>query len=322
MLILASLLLAQEPSFRYESQGGERSEVRDPCVFREGDTYHLVFTMWPFANREEDRMGLPDNGSSPGIRMYSSKDLKRWKEEGWIVKSSDLPKDSPYKHRFWAPEVHKIGRKFYLAFTADNWLDKGANPAGSWGTAGYAFVGVADRPTGPYRHITYVPGGPCDMSLFGDKDGKTYAVSPKYDIFVQPIDLSRIEQGVVRLVGEERRAVACRSDDIGLAADPEYLEGPWMERIGGEYALFYAELFRKGPKPGYWTGVAYADAPMGPWRKDPRGPIFEGGHLTVFDGPGRRKWFSYRSEHDDKDRGLLRFRPFGFDAKAGIVVSR
>ena len=76
MLIVASLLLSQEPSFKYESQGAERSEVRDPCVFREGDTYYLVFTMWPFANREEERMALRDNGSSPGIRMYSSKNLE------------------------------------------------------------------------------------------------------------------------------------------------------------------------------------------------------------------------------------------------------
>lgn len=307
--------------FRYESQGAGRTEVRDPCIVRESGTYYLVFTIWPFANREETRMGLEDSGSSPGIRMYASKDLKTWRDAGWLVKSSELPADCPYKHRFWAPEIHKIGRRFYLEFTADNWTRKEYNPAGSWGTAGYAFVGVADRVTGPYRHITYVPQGTCDMSLFGDRDGKTYAILPKGDVFVRPIDLSRIDEGVVRLVGEERRAVACRSDDIPFPASPEYLEGPWMERFGTKYVLFYAELFRKGSSPGYWTGAAYADSPLGPWTKDPRGQVFEGGHLSAFAGPNGA-WLAYRSEHDDANRGLLAATPFRLDPKAGVVIGR
>jgi len=36
------------------------------------------------------------NGSSPGITRYSSPDLKAWKFESWLVKSSELPADCPY----------------------------------------------------------------------------------------------------------------------------------------------------------------------------------------------------------------------------------
>ena len=86
--------------FRYESQGATRTEVRDPCIVREGGTYYLVFTMWPFANREESRMALEDSGSSPGIRLYASKDLKTWRDAGWLVKSSELPVDSPLQAPF------------------------------------------------------------------------------------------------------------------------------------------------------------------------------------------------------------------------------
>ena len=88
-----------------------RDEVRDPCIIREGDTYYLIFTVWPFRNREESHLGDPDQGSSPGIKLFSSKDLKDWKFEKWLVKSSDLPEDCPYEHRFWAPEIHKLGDK-------------------------------------------------------------------------------------------------------------------------------------------------------------------------------------------------------------------
>lgn len=110
--------------YLYDSQGAARREVRDPCIIREGDTWYLVQTMWPFANREPERMNLPDNGSSPGIPLYRSTDLKDWKFDRWLVNSAKLPEDCPYKHRFWAPEIHKLNGKFYVISTADNWTKK------------------------------------------------------------------------------------------------------------------------------------------------------------------------------------------------------
>ncbi len=82
--------------------------------------------------------------------LFSSPDLKRWKFEQWLVKSSTLPEDCPYKHRFWAPEIHKRRGKFYLIFTADNWIKDEYNRGGKIG-AYVAFVGVADEVTGPSR---------------------------------------------------------------------------------------------------------------------------------------------------------------------------
>lgn len=326
----AQVLAQQQGAFAYSnplgfsylsSQGkADEREVRDPCIIREGGTYYAVFTMWPFANREDKRMSLPDNGSSPGIQLYSSQDLKTWKPENWLVKSSELPLDSPYKHRFWAPEIHKFGAKFYLIFTGDNWLKPEFNPAGNWGAAGYAFVGVADKISGPYEHITYIPGGACDTTLAQDDKGQIYAVMPKYDIFARPIDLSRLSEGRVSWLGEEKKILDCKSGDTDLKVDPKYLEGPWVERVGGKYVLFYAELFRDNPNPqddGYWTGVAYADSILGPWTKDRRGKVFEGGHVAIFDGPANRKWISYRIEQDE-NRGQLAIDPFSVDA-AGVL---
>lgn len=333
VLLLGSLLIAGSGSgadmftwqnplpLRYSSQGAERTELRDPCIIRDEGTYCLVFTMWPFRGRDERCLADPDNGSSPGIALYSSPDLKAWRFESWLVKSSDLPADCPCKHRFWAPETHRINGKSYLIFTADNWLKKEYNPAGSWGTAGYAFASVAEKVTGPYEHVTYIPGAPCDTSLFGDRDGRTYAAMPHYNIGVQEIDLSRIEQDIVQLVGQETQAVACQSDDIAFKVSPEYLEGPWMERVGNRYVLFYAELFKDQRAPGYWTGVAYADAPLGPWHKDPRGQVFEGGHLSVFDGPDGGKWLCYRVEHEARTRGLLAVDPIHLDANGAVQTN-
>ncbi len=300
----------------YLGDGKLRREVRDPAIIRDGDTYYMTFTMWPFANREEGRMNLVDNGSSPGIQLFSSKDLKTWKSENWLVKSSELPVDSPYKHRFWAPEIHKFNSKFYLIFTADNWSKPRYNPAGNWGAAGYAFVGVSDKITGPYKHITYIPDGACDTTLMQDKAGQIYAVMPKYHVFIRPIDLSRLYKGEVKWQGPETKIVECDDANTLLSDKPNYLEGPWITRNGEKYALFFAQFFGNS----YWTGVAYADNPLGPWSKDVRGKVFEGGHLNVFDGPDGRKWFAYRREQNAPERGTPAAQPFDFDAQGRVVT--
>jgi xylan 1,4-beta-xylosidase len=303
--------------FQYTASNGEQQrEVRDPAIIREGDTYYMTFTMWPFANREDNRMNLPDNGSSPGIRIFSSKDLKTWTPGNWLVKSSDLPENSPYKNRFWAPEIHKFNNKFYLVFTGDNWIKGEYNQEGKWGAAGYAFVGVADKVDGPYRHLTYIPGGACDTTLAQAKDGTIYAIMPKYNIFSRPIDLSKLEQGIVKWLGPEKKIIECASGDTVLGTDPNYLEGPWMEKVGSEYVLFYAETF----KHGYWAGAAYSDSPAGPFRKDPRGLIFWGGHTSIFDGPDGRKWVSYRIEDSEQGRGTPSAKPLDFDGNGRVQV--
>jgi len=316
---------ANPVAFQYtEGQSAPRGEVRDPCVIREGDTFYLTFTMWPFRNREERFLSEPNQGGSPGIALYASKDLKTWTFSNWLVKASELPENCPFKNRFWAPEIHKINGKFYLIFTADNWLKGEYNPSGAWGSAGYSFIGVSDSVTGPYAHITYVEGGTCDMTLFGDGDGQVYAVKPKGNLYIQKIDLGLLGKGRVAWAGKEEMIVPFGNADIGLPASPEYLEGPWLEKIGARYYLFYAEIYKDKAFPelsGYRTGVAYADQVQGPWQKDSRGQVFFGGHLAVFDGPDGGKWFSYRWEKDSRARGRLCFDPVAIDARGHVQAS-
>jgi beta-xylosidase len=133
------------------------TELRDPAIIREGDTYYLTFTVFPFMHSDSRRADKPDHNSAPGIMLYSSPDLKTWKFERWLVTSSELPDDCPYKHGFWASEIHKIRGRFFLIFTADNWLKDEYNKGGKIG-AYVAFLGVADKVTGPFKHITWLKG--------------------------------------------------------------------------------------------------------------------------------------------------------------------
>ena len=180
--------------------------------------------------------------------LYSSPDLTHWKFENWLVKSSDLPADCPYKHRFWAAEIHKIHGKFYLIFTADNWIKNEYNRGGKIG-AYVAFVGVADDVTGPYRHVTWLKGAGCDTTLFEDDDGKTYAIMPFGNEYIQEVNLRGIEKGDIKLIGPRKLIVASDNSDVNKNTSPDYLEGPWMIKRNGKYILFTAAPYR-GPKPG------------------------------------------------------------------------
>jgi xylan 1,4-beta-xylosidase len=309
--------------FSYPCFDGSRekriTELRDPAILREGDTYYLTFTSFPFTHSDSRKADKPDYNSPPGIMLYSSPDLQSWKFEKWLVKSSELPHDCPYKHRFWAPEIHKLDGKFYLIFTADNWIKDEYNPGGRIG-AYVAFVGVADRVTGPYGHITWLKGAGCDSTLFQDDDGKTYAIMPFGNEYLQEADLSGIRQGDIKLIGERKLIVARDNSDVGKRTSPDYMEGPWMTKRNGKYVLFTASPYKRKEGaigepadllPGYWVGAAVADNIWGPYKKQPQ--VFRGGHIAVFTGPDAREWFSYRGESGGKAQGRLCIDPVQFN---------
>lgn len=329
LLVATSPANAERPGnpldfgYPYFDGGRERTitELRDPAIIREGDTYYLVFTHYPFTHHTSRDPAKPDYNSSPGIRLYSSKDLKSWKSESWLVKSSALPEDCPYKHRFWAPEIHKFGSRFYLIFYADNWIRDEYNSDGKIGYV--AFVGVAERVTGPYRHISWLKGAGCDTSLFQDDDGKTYAIMPFGNEYIQEVDLRNIDRGEIRLTGERRLIVSRDNSDVGKRTSPDYMEGPWMIKRQGKYVLFTAAPYKKSTDdspqdlaPGYWVGAAVADNIWGPYKKDPQ--VFPGGHIAVFKGPDGKEWFSYRGEAGGKAQGRLCVDPIPFHADGSV----
>jgi len=317
-------------SYPYFDGTRERTitELRDPAIIREGDTYYLVFTHFPFTHHTSRDANKPDHNSSPGIRLYSSKDLKNWKFENWLVKSSELPGNCPYKHRFWAPEIHKIGGRFFLIFYADNWIKDEFNSAGKMGYV--AFVGVASNVTGPYEHITWLKGAGCDTSLFADDDGKTYAIMPFGNEYIQEVDLSRIDRDDIKLMGERKQIVARDNSDVGKKTSPDYMEGPWLIKRNGKYVLFTASPYKRAKDdepsspvpdlaPGYWVGSAVADNIWGPYQKDPQ--VFLGGHIAVFTGPDGREWFSYRGESGGKAQGRLCIDPVPFNPDGSVQFS-
>lgn len=297
-----------------------RHGIRDPAVMRWHHAYYLVFTMWTFSGRDAKALDRPHQGGSPGIRLYKSTDLKHWKPVAWLVKNSDLPRNCPYKDRFWAPHITRFAGKFYLTFTGDNWLKKKYNPAGDWGTAGWAFIGVANKITGPYKHITWIKGGTCDLNLLPTHHGKLYAIYPAYNIYEQQLDVRHLNRGIVRLVGPKKLIVRAHNPALCQSkyGKPHYLEGCWPMKIGTHYYSFFAITYSKA----YKTGVLYANSPTGPWTIDPRGAIFWGGHLSVARGPAKHYWFCYRDEKFPRYWGYFCIDPMTFAHNGHIICGK
>ena len=138
--------------------------------------------------------------------------------------------------------------------------------------------------------------------------------------------MDHIDQDRVILVGEKKKVVTAKNDDIGLQWNYKYLEGPYAFHQDGIYYLFFAGLRKDGATEmnfsangdyEYWSGVAYAHSPMGLFIKAKTGLAFWGGHLAVFNTPDGRHWFSYRGEKLKDTRGFLCIDPFTVDSSTG-----
>lgn len=73
-------------SYPYYDGTTERTitELRDPAIIREGDRYYLIFTVFPFTHSTSRDPNKIDCNSPPGIRLYSSSDLKSGNSKsGW-----------------------------------------------------------------------------------------------------------------------------------------------------------------------------------------------------------------------------------------------
>ena len=299
----------------YFQGDGPGADIHDPDILYDRGVYYLVYTMAPFRNFTDRDPSLPDLGSAPGIALYASRDLKVWKFQTWILKSSKLPDDCPYKHQFWAPELHKINGRYYVIFGGSNWIADKYNIGGHMGY--YQFVGVADKVTGPYQHFTALQGPGVDTSLFQDSDGKTYAVWPGNEI--HPIDLRQIDKGKIT-VGEKIGQAAGPDDFKALGKPvPETMEGPYLIKHDGTYYEFFAETYR-GPNGFYDTAVAMSKSLAGPWRLDPRWRVFPGGHQALFTGPDGRFWTSYKHEGGDT-QPWLNIDPVDFDKNGRVLVT-
>jgi GH43 family beta-xylosidase len=213
----------------------------DPGVIAAGDppVYYAICT----------------GGSFPIRRSY---DLVLWEETGAEVLPSGVAPWSANGYRNWAPEMHRVGDRYVVYYTAVN-----GNDVLSIGAAS------SDAPTGPFVDrggpLVEHPQGVIDASFFRDRDGKQY--------LLYKIDGNSVGAPTpiyLRELAADGLSFAAGSVEVELIRNAPatweggVVEAPWLIEHDGSYYLFYSGNVYDYR---YRTGVARASAVAGPYSK-------------------------------------------------------
>lgn len=286
--------------------------IRDPFIVRDSGRYYLTGTLRPIWS-----------GPSPGVALWSSSDLLTWNREGMLLRREDVSPDAWHRDRFWAPEIHITGGRYYLTVNCRNETTRHKHAVA---------IHVASRITGPYEllnpdaplppaAVRHYPPHPevtekylgNDASLLTDETGRHFLFWSHWDGIWQ----AEIELPSCRLKPEGGWLAVPASRD---GWDTK-IEGPVAFRHGEWFYLFFSSFTRD-----YDIGVARSATSTGPWIQQPNNPIVSPrpplthvGHNGVFAGPDGRWWISYFMQFNGKESPeRLAYDPIDFDAAGWI----
>ena len=299
---VTSLNAAKSSLYYYNKLYKQGPFAGDPYLFYDDGTFYLYGTTRKYVN--------------PGkiveeFEVYVSRDLVTWEDGGacFVPQKGDWCTD-----RLWAPEVYKIGDKYYMYYTAA----KGAS-----GVL-HGSVAVADSPLGPFTNKVAegIDGSKpvfdfgndfptIDGSLFTDDDGKMYYFFVRDQIGDNASSGGTNTARRSTLWGIEMEnpytmkagAEPVKLTEVGRSRVNEkgvytqrwemqegmWNEGPFVIKHDGKYYLTYSANYF-GSKY-YAVGYAVSDSPLGTYKKPDNLPIMgidpnEDSNWSYFDGTG------------------------------------
>ncbi|MDR3060759.1 MAG: family 43 glycosylhydrolase, partial [Dysgonamonadaceae bacterium] len=223
------------------------------------------------------------NWSGDFFKVFSSTDLKTWKDEGVIL---DLKKDVQWANgNAWAPCIiekkDKEGNyKYYFYFAADKKIG----------------VAVADSPTGPFKDsgkplIKDYPermtrGQNIDPDVFTDpQTGKTYLYWGNYFMAVCELD-------------DDMISIKPNSTKILIENDEFHSEGVYVFYRNGKYYFTWSKNDTRSPD--YQVRYMVSDSPTESidaskseviLSKSPEKGIYATGHHSILQIPGKDEWY-------------------------------
>lgn len=260
----------------------------DPYILKASNgTYYMVGT------------GGVDNG----FKMYSSSDLKQWKDEGRIYQGNTA--SSWGIANFWAPELYEYKGKFYLLFSAD-WRENPTHEGENFRIG----VAVADQPTGPFTDLMnrpiFDPGYPVIDGNLLFENGRVYLYYSRccYKNAVESeVSAWARQKGMFDKVEESWvYGVEMKPDFSGIIGEPQLLlrppfkmndpqaewesrsvtsgevnrrwtEGSYIFKNNGTYYLMYSANYFGGKN--YAVGYARSTSPLGPFTKADNNPVLQ-----------------------------------------------
>ena len=265
-------------------------QLADPFIMLDGDTYYAYGTH-----------------ASSGIEVFTSNDLKEWTFQGLALQSKDVWAD----RWFWAPEVYKVGEKYYMYYSADE----------------HICAAVSDSPIGPFTQKNKSPmiaDEKCiDNSLFIDDDGKPYLIFDRFNGGLN-INVAELEDDLLTIKRGTITPCIHMSQDWEKVY-PTVNEGGFVIKHKGLYYMIYSA--NSYESPSYGIGCATSEKITGPWTKYDENPLlqFPGnlqgvGHGTIFqdkDGQLRIVYHSHWSKTSIHPR-IMHIGKVSFENVGGV----
>jgi len=286
------------------------TEAGDPWVIRDGGRYYFTATLEP----------------EGGLWVWASPTLTGLGAAPRKVRVWAAPPNGPASRQIWAPELHRLGGRWYLYFSASDGVDDHHRQ--------YVLAARTDDPLGAYDPPVRVDPAreryAIDGSVLAMPDGRLFflycASGPENGVYIAPMSSpTRVSGPGVRIVrGTESWEHGWRRTAGGWERDPGYwVEAP--EALVHDGRVFVAYSAGHTATPHYYVGLmtlAPGGDPMNPaaWSKRPT-PIlaptagaYTTGHNSFTVSPdGRESWIVYHA----KDRAV-----WGGQADTGARVVR
>lgn len=293
--LIVNYLLAFFSTFTLNNLLAQKSEIffADPSIYYSSGKFYLTGT----------------RGQKPiGFSVLESKNLIDWKSTS--QKENELkmllsPGLNVFGEKgFWAPQILKDRKKFYLSYTANEQVA----------------IATSRKLTGPYSqlnaHAIDTSAKNIDSFIFKDDDGKYYLYHVRFNhgnfIWVAEYDFK-----TGKIKAETLKQCFKNSQDwettSNYKSDP-IMEGPTVVKLKGVYYMFYsANHFRN---IDYAVGYATSKSPWGPWTKNPNNPIIHrsivgengAGHGDLFFDSQKNPYYVYHVHFSEKEVSPRRTR--------------
>jgi hypothetical protein len=281
----------------------EPVNISHPLVTLEPDGFFYVT-----GSNEKDKNGIP------AIRLWRSKDLKRWERveppgsnDGFVWNCADgdewAAKPSPSRavpqphHDLWGAQLFQHNGTYWIPYYMFN------------RSAMNLLRSTTGKPAGPYEQTAFKWGdGSPHLFRFGDAVWMMFCFGPPR-IGKMTDDLT----GFVTVPRDITYVNACRQGQ----------ESGWICQIAGRYVLFHGRHSGNSRQDTTWDATySVADDIMGPY-SEPRLAVPHGGTGSVFRDKQGRYWASLFGEDSTAPfNSRLGFVPLEVKTENGTVTIR
>lgn len=247
--------------------------IRDPFIVADKKTEQYFL----FGTTDSD----PWNGIGEGFRVYRSKDLEEWIDEGYAFKA---PPNFWANKNFWAPEVHEYNGAWYLiaSFYAEG-KHRGVQ------------IFRSDDIIGPYHAVSEKPVTPLDWDCL---DGTLY-VEENIPWLIFSHEWTQIHDGAICAVeltkdltktngepivlfhaSDAPWSIADTGDEVRGEGKNYVTDGPFLFQNNGSLKMLWSSFAHNG----YVLGIAQSlsGKVCGPWTQTAK-PVYSfGGHGMIF----------------------------------------